>query len=56
MNITNHDQNGLVDIIFSEDFISLNERNDLRLNLISISNENFLKINYTTLYTGIKDY
>ena len=56
MNITNHDQNGLVDFSFSEDFINLIERNDSHLDLISISNENFLKINYTTLYTGIKDY
>ena len=56
MNITNHDQNGHVDVRFSEDLITILERNDSRLNLTSISNENFLKIIYTTFYTGIKDY
>ena len=45
-----------MDVRFSEDLISLLERNDSRLNLTSISNENFLKIYYTTYYTGIKDY
>ena len=49
------DQNGLVTFEFSEDLISLLERNDSRLNLDSISNYNFLKIYYTTLYTGNKD-
>ena len=56
MNITNHDQNGLVDVRFSEDLITIFERNNSRLNFTSISNENFLKIIYTTFYTGMKDY
>ena len=56
MNVTSHDKNGLVEVRYSEDLITLLERNDSRLNLSSISNENFLKIYYTTFYTGIKDY
>ena len=40
---------------YSEDLISLKERNDSRLNLTSISNENFLILTYTTYYTGTKD-
>ena len=55
MNITKIDQSGLVIVLFSEDLISLSVRNDSRLNLTSISNETFLIVNYTTLYTGIKD-
>ena len=55
MKITKIDQNGLVTVEFSEDLISLIERNDSRLNMTSISNENFVIVNYTTLYTGISD-
>ena len=55
MKITKIDQSGLVTVEFSEDLISLIERNDSRLNLTSISNEKFLIVDYTTLYTGIND-
>ena len=55
MKITKIDQSGLVAVEFSEDLISLIERNDSRLNLTSISNEKFLIVNYTTFYTGIND-
>jgi hypothetical protein len=44
-----------VKVEFSEDLISLIERNDSRLNLTSISNEKFVIVDYTTLYTGIND-
>ena len=55
MKITKIDQSGLVTVEFSEDLISLIERNDSRLNLTSISDEKFVIVNYTTLYTGIND-
>ena len=55
MKISKIDQSGLVTVEFSEDLISLIERNDSRLNLTSISNEKFLIVNYKTLYTGNKD-
>ena len=55
MNITKIDQSTLVTVQFSEDLISLSDRNDSRLNLTSISNETFLIVDYMTLYTGIKD-
>ena len=55
MKITKFDQSRLVTVEFSEDLISLIERNDSRLNLTSISNENFVIISYLTLYTCIKD-
>ena len=48
MKITKIDQSGLVTVEFSEDLISLIERNDSRLNLTSISNENFVIVDYTT--------
>jgi hypothetical protein len=38
-----------------EDLISLIERNNLLLNLTTISNENFVIVNYTTFYTGVYD-
>ena len=56
MKITKIDQSGLITVEFSEDLISLIERNDSRLNLTSISNENFVIVDYTTLYTGINNY
>ena len=55
MKITKIDQSGLVKVEFSEDLISLIDRNDSRLNLTSISNEKFVIVDYTTLYTGIND-
>ena len=55
MKITKIDQSGLVTVEFSEDLISLIDRNDSRLNLTSISNEKFVIVNYTTLYTGINN-
>ena len=55
MKITKIDQSGLITVEFSEDLISLIERNDSRLNLTSISNENFVIVDYTTLYTGINN-
>ena len=55
MKIIKIDQSGLVTVEFSEDLISLQERNDSSLNLNSISNEQFVIINYITLYTGNKD-
>ena len=55
MSISKIDQNGGVYVKYSEDLISLIERNDSRLNLTSISNENFLIVTYTTYYTGTKD-
>ena len=45
----------MVTVEFSEDLISLIERNNSRLNLTSISNEKFLIVNYTTFYTGVND-
>ena len=55
MKITKIDQSGVVTVEFSEDLISLYDRNDSRLNLTSISNENFMIVEYKTLYSGIKD-
>ena len=49
MKITKIDQSGLVTVEFSEDLISLIERNESRLNLTSISYEKFMIVKYTTL-------
>ena len=49
------DQIGLLEVKYSEELISLLERNDSRYNLTSISTQQFVIVNYTTFYTGNKD-
>ncbi len=43
------DQSGLLEVRFSEELISLLERNDSRYNLTSMSTDQFISVTYKSL-------